>query len=84
VLAAKHLALVLDAVADNPATTVGAQRRQGVDSALKRIERVVGPLGGHCERLVVIIPADFANCHDPPPATYRAFVRGHAGIAVSN
>lgn len=53
----------LHAVADNLAPTVLAAGSEGVDGALKAIEDVGGSLPSHrnLERLVVLVPADFAH-----------------------
>src|SRR5204863_5726176 len=55
--AAVHRAVVLHAVADHLAAAVAAVRRERVDGALERVERLGAALLGHGERLVVVVPA---------------------------
>src|SRR5262249_28291953 len=52
-----------DPVADHFAAAMGASRRQRVDGALERVERVVAPRHRHGERLVVIIAAHVSLGH---------------------
>jgi hypothetical protein len=60
---AVHGALGLDAVADDPAATVLASGRQGVNGALEAVEVVGSALGHNLKGLVVLIAANFALSH---------------------
>ena len=59
-------AVLLDAVADDAAFAVGAGRRQQVNGALERVERVLRAVHRDGEGLVVAISADFAGAHGVP------------------
>jgi hypothetical protein len=61
--AAEDLAVSFNAVPDNPAVAVRANRRQRMDRALEPVERVVRPVNDHFKRLVVFIFANFACSH---------------------
>src|SRR5687767_8443710 len=61
--AAKDLALLLDPVANDPAAAARAGRCQRVDRTFKAVEHVRLPSQDDLERLIVIIPADFAFGH---------------------
>ena len=63
-LAAKEGALLLEAVTDNPDAAMRAGRRQCMDRAFEAVERVGLATLDHLKRLVVIVPAGFADCHD--------------------
>ena len=52
-----------DAVPDDTAVAVGANRRQRVDCALEAIESVTLSAHDHFERLVIIVLANFACRH---------------------
>jgi hypothetical protein len=71
-----------DAVADNTAITVRANRRQRVDCALEAIEGVALSAHDHFKRLVIIVLANFACRHTNSFA--REQVRGGAYFAVTN
>jgi hypothetical protein len=57
--AAVNRVVLFDAVTDDLAAAMGAGRRQRVDGALKRIERVRLAVHGDLERLVIIVAANF-------------------------
>jgi hypothetical protein len=61
--AAENLAISFNAVPDDPAVAMRANRRQCVDRALEAIEGVVRPVNDHFKRLVVFIFANFACRH---------------------
>ena len=61
--AAKNLSVRFDAVADDPAAAVRANRRQRVDSALEAIESVMLPANDHFKRFVIFIFANFTCSH---------------------
>jgi hypothetical protein len=63
--AAEDLSVSFNAVPDNPAVAVRANRRQRMDRALKAVERVVRPVNDHFKRLIVFIFANFACSHTP-------------------
>jgi hypothetical protein len=75
VSAAEELASDLDAVADDLAPAVLADRRHSMDRALEAVERV--PLAGrdHLERLVVVVAADLTTRHRVLPCRSVWFVR---------
>jgi hypothetical protein len=52
-----------DAVADDTAIAVRANRRQRVDCALEAVESVTLSAHDHFKRLVIIVLADFAFRH---------------------
>jgi hypothetical protein len=55
--------VVFDAMADDPASTVRAHRRQRVDGALEGIERMGLAVERYRKRLVIIVFAHLALCH---------------------
>ncbi len=61
--AAVESAAMLDTVPYDLAAAMGADRGQGVDRALERVERVRPAIQRHGEGLVVIIAADLALRH---------------------
>jgi hypothetical protein len=61
--AAEDLSLGFNAVPDNPAGTVRANRRQRVDRALEAVESVVLPANDNFKRLVIFVFANFAYSH---------------------
>ena len=61
--AAEDLSIGFDAVADNPALAVRANRRERVDCALKAIEDVMLAGNDYLKRLVIFILANFACSH---------------------
>jgi hypothetical protein len=61
--AAEDLSVSFNAVPDNSAVAVRANRRQRMDRALEAVERVVRPVNDHFKRLVVFIFANFACSH---------------------
>lgn len=63
-LAAIKSALLLKAVTDNPDAAMRAGRCQCVDRAFEAVERVGLATLDYLKRLVVIVPAGFADCHD--------------------
>ena len=64
-----HCPTRFDAMPDNPAMTVGANRRELVNRALKAVESMALAGEHNLECLVVIISASFAPSHVtyPPP-----------------
>jgi hypothetical protein len=52
-----------DAVADDAAVAVRANRRQRVDCALETVEGVTLSAHDHFKRLVVVVLANFASRH---------------------
>jgi hypothetical protein len=50
-------------MADDPAPTMGTGRCQLLDRAFKAIEDVSAPSGNDLEGKVILIAADFADCH---------------------
>jgi len=58
-------ALRFDAVADDSAPAVVADRRQLVDRALEAVEDVPRAQGNDLERQMVVVPAHFALRHGP-------------------
>src|SRR5690348_9911341 len=74
----------LDAMADDPAATVGAGRRQQLDRALEAVEHVRLAVEGHLERLVILVSAHLAAGH--PSASFRAtsaLGRDRAGVVTA-
>lgn len=63
-LAAEKGTLFLKAVTDNPNATMCACRCQGMDRTFEAIEGVGLATSDHVKRLVVFIPAGFADRHD--------------------
>lgn len=64
ICAAIHALTRFHAMTNDAALAMIACRGEGVNSALKGVERVLRPIG--CpdrECLVVIVSANFANCH---------------------
>ena len=73
----KDLSVRFDAVADDTAIAMRANRREGVDCALEAIEDVTLSVHDDFKRLVIIVSADFAFRH-------TQFVRARGGsVAVS-
>jgi hypothetical protein len=62
--AAEDLSLGFNAVSDNPALTMRANRRQRMDRALEAIEGVMLPANDHFKRLVIFVFANFACSHN--------------------
>src|SRR5262245_53921972 len=56
-----------DAMPDNTTPAVRTCWSERVDGAFQTVKRVCAPGAHHLERLVVIVAADFADCHHPPP-----------------
>jgi hypothetical protein len=67
VVAAVHLTVGFDAVADDVAIAVVAFGRQRVDRALETVKRVTYTIGDDLERFLVVVAADFAACHGRSP-----------------
>src|SRR5215207_4005327 len=63
---AKEGALRFDAVADDPAPAVVADRRQLVDRAFEAVEHVAVAGRDHLEREIVVVPAHLALRHRYP------------------
>ena len=61
--AAENLFVSFNAVPDNPAIAMRANRRQRVDGALETVEGVVLPADDHFKRLVIFVLANFACSH---------------------
>ena len=62
--AAEDLSVGFNAMPDNPAVAVRANRSQRVDRALKAVERVALSTNDHFKRLVIFIFANFACSHN--------------------
>jgi len=60
---AEILSFSFNAVPDNPAIAMRANRRQRVDGALEAVERVVLPANDHFKRLVIFVVANLTCCH---------------------
>src|SRR5687768_17259952 len=63
VVAAVEVAVRLEAVPEDTDAAVRARRRERVRRALEAVEHVPLPRHRHLERLVVVVPADFAPGH---------------------
>jgi hypothetical protein len=50
-------------MADDPASTMGTGRCQLLNGAFKAIEDVSAPSGNDLEGEVIVVAADFADCH---------------------
>src|SRR5262245_28328718 len=61
------VALGFHSVAHDPAAALRAGRGKGMDGAFEAVENVGLPGGDDLERLVVVVPADFARRHGFPP-----------------
>jgi hypothetical protein len=61
--AAEDLSVGFNAVPDNPAIAMRANRRQRVDRALKAVEGVMFSVNNHLKRLVIFVFANFACTH---------------------
>ena len=61
--AAENLSASFNAVPDNPAIAMRANRRQRVDGALEAVEGVVLAADDHFKRLVVFVLTNFACTH---------------------
>jgi hypothetical protein len=61
--AAEDLSVCFDAVSDDSAVAVRANRRQRVDCALEAVEGVMLTANDYFERLVIFILANFACSH---------------------
>ena len=59
----ENVSVRLDAVADDPAVAVRANRRKRVDCALETVESVTFSAHDHFKRLVIIVLANFACRH---------------------
>ena len=59
----EDLAVGFDAVADDTAIAVRANRRQRVDCALETVESVTFSAHDYLKRFVIIILANFASSH---------------------
>ena len=84
-LAAEESTLPLEAVADNTDAAVRAGRRQRMDRAFEAVIGVSLAAQNHLKRLVVIVPAGFADCHDTTQGAVhtKARIQTHSA-AVSN
>jgi len=58
--AAEDFSVSFNAVPDDPAVAMRANRRQRVDRALEAVERVVFSANDHFKRLVIFIFTNFA------------------------
>ena len=63
-LAAEKGARFLKSVTDNPNATMCACRRKGMDRTFEAVKGVGLATLDYLKRLVVFIPAGFADCHD--------------------
>lgn len=61
--AAEDLSVGFNAMSNNPAVAMRANRRQRVYRALEAVEGVVLPANDHFKRLVIFIFANFACSH---------------------
>jgi len=61
--AAENLSVSFNAVPDDPAVAMCANRRQRVDGALETVEGVVLPADDHFKRLVIFVFANLACSH---------------------
>jgi hypothetical protein len=61
--ATENLSIGFNAVPDNPALTVRANRRERVDRALEAIEGVVLPANDYFKGLVIFVLANFTCSH---------------------
>jgi hypothetical protein len=61
--ATENLSISFNAVPDNPAIAMRANRRQRVDGALETVESVVLPADDHFKGLVVFVFANLTCCH---------------------
>jgi hypothetical protein len=61
--AAKDFSVNFNAVSDDPAVAMRANRRQRVDGALKAIEGVTLPADDHFKRLVIFVFANLTCSH---------------------
>ena len=61
--ATEHLSIRFNAVSDDPAIAMRANRRQRVNRAFEAVERVVLPANDYFKRLVIFIFANFAGRH---------------------
>ena len=61
--AAEDFSVSFNAVPDDPAVAMRANRRQRVDRALEAVERMVLPANDHFKRLVIFVFANFACSH---------------------
>jgi hypothetical protein len=61
--AAEDLSVCFDAVSDDSAVAMRANRRQRVDCALEAVEGVMFPANDYFKRLVIFILANFACSH---------------------
>jgi hypothetical protein len=61
--AAENLSVSFNAVPNNPAIAMRANRRQRVDGALEAIEGVTLPADDHFERLVIFVFANLTCSH---------------------
>ena len=80
-LAAEESTLPLEAVADNTDAAVRAGRRQRMDRAFEAVVGVSLAAQNYLKRLVVIVPAGFADCHDA--TSLVAAVRQSIGLAIN-
>jgi hypothetical protein len=87
--AAEHLAVGLDPVPNHAAFAVRALGRQRMNRAFEAVEHVSRPAGDDLERLVVVVSANFANCHSALPGgaagfrpPHRAFVSATCSLPV--
>jgi hypothetical protein len=61
--ATEDLSVRFNAVSEDPAVAVRANRRERVDRAFKAVEGVMLPANDYFERLVILIFADFTCSH---------------------
>jgi hypothetical protein len=60
---AEDAAVCLYAVADDPASAVGARWCKSLDGAFEAVEDVYRSSGSDLKRLVVVVPADLTDRH---------------------
>ena len=61
--AAEDLPIGFNAVPDNPAVAMRANRRQCVDRALEAVEGVTFSINDYVKRFVIFVFANFAGSH---------------------
>jgi len=64
-------AVSLQAVANHPASAMGADGRKRLDGALEAIEDVRRAFGLNLESLVIVVSADLTDWHRLPPSFRR-------------
>jgi hypothetical protein len=76
-------AVMLYAVADDPARTVGAGRSEGMDRTFEAVERVALAVHDDVESIVVIIAAHVADSHLSLHSVWVWYWRMIAGCMIT-